>query len=279
MTFTSDEEHTKLSPEALRKKLEDVELSEEQKLIGDIITENEVLTYKKKTKTIEMKADQSSVDSSADSSADSMKEKKKFKPFFAASLVSLVVLAIIIGFAFSPLFDLAKEAIAGNEKGGYETESNDYDVKGEGLSDSNASVDVLTASTDKWENIENIKTFLPELLIPEYMPEGAEFVNLEVSKWEENGGQNYEAEYNFKAIDGNYINIMQNKADEKFDEKGIKQKSEFKRIMMGEEKGLYRYYEDNPGTGITVAIINDKRISIAGTLTENEVIKILENMR
>ena len=52
MTFMRDNEHNKLSLDVLRKKLKDVELSEEQKLIGDIITENEVLNYDKAHKQI-----------------------------------------------------------------------------------------------------------------------------------------------------------------------------------------------------------------------------------
>lgn len=269
MTFMSDEGQRKLSPEELRNKLKDTALSGEQKLLGDIITESEMLAYKEAIEIEAVRAEQSA--------AEPTKEKKKFRPFWAVALATLAIFALIIGVAVSPSFDFAKEAIAGNQGEGYEVQSNDYDVMGEGESDSGANMEMQTASIDDWEGVADIKAFFPELLVPEYMPEGAEFVVLNVSKWEENAHLNYKVEYVFQGLNDAPINIMQKKSFEKFSKKDLKKGSGFKEVMTAAGGGTYRYYEENDSS-IVVAVIGNKRISIIGKLTENEAIKILQSM-
>ena len=276
MTFTSEDEQGACSPEKLKEKLKGKELSGIQRMMGDIITENENLESEA-CETHDAPKEEAPKSPPFVVTENVPVKSKKSRKYKGLAIAAGVVLVAIIGVA-SPVDDLIREAVADKSDARYQTEENDYGISGEGLGDSGGNVDTLAASIDDWERIGYMQEFLPQLLVPQYLPGGATFVSLDIAKWESNGKQYYNAEYSFEADDGTFISILQVGPGEGYSGKDIKMHPDSQMIKTTHGEIIYRYNQEKQNT-VCVGIIGDKKISILGDFTEADAVEILKNMK
>lgn len=277
MTFTSEDEQGACSPEKLKEKLKGKELSGIQRMMGDIITENENLESEA-CETHDAPKEEAPKSPPFVVTENVPVKSKKSRKYKGLAIAAGVVLVAIIGVA-SPVDDLIREAVADKSDARYQTEENDYSISGEGLGNSGENVDVMTVSTKTWTEVEDKRNFLPGLLVPQYMPEGTTFVSLDISKWELKGKRSYNAEYNYKTTGGGYINISQTGIDEGYAEKDVKMHPDSQKIKTSTGEIIYRYNKENSKVAICVALIANNKVSISGELTETNAVKILKNMK
>lgn len=277
MTFTSDDEQGTLSPGELKKKLQGRELSEVQRMMGEIITENENIEYMaRETCKEEPLAKDSDFVVPEKDPPKPQPLPQKYKLIAVAAAAIFVLTACLVA---TPLHSIVKEAVADKSDEKYQVEENDYSVSGEGTVSAGDNVETTSASTDVWAEVADKKNFLPELLIPQYIPEGVTFVSLDISKWEANSRPSYNVSYSFKTASGDSINISQQKLWEGVSEKNIGMQGNAKRIDLGNKEILYQYDIENANTIICTAIIDDKSLSIIGSFTEEDAVEILKNLK
>lgn len=269
MTFTSDKKKEEITPEELKKRLAHRELSEEKRMIGDIITE-----------AMNLETDMETVITREEVSRDerslSVWKKKRLPKKIVEFVLAAMVLALIV--AISPLPSICQEIIANNGKDKYQTEENRYDVSGDGVGTSGESIGIVTHSIDSWTNIGQLKSFLPELLIPEYIPAGYEFQDATITKWEEDGANLYKVSYCFKDKINNSLNITQSQMADDFAIKRFKTQETAKEIDGIDGKIIYTFYKNENDLSIGVGIKNIDRISVESHLEEDDVIKIFINL-
>lgn len=198
------------------------------------------------------------------------KVKKKFS--FFASRIAVIVFGILIAGSGIAVWINSQPANALK----FQTEKKFYEVKdGVFSTDEEQDADAVdeTCITRKYksmEDIEKAKEFMPNLPVPEYIPEGYALDNLKIDKAI---NDIYSAFYNFKSGNKNYyINIIQSEQESSYemDGKGDIVDVDGKQICIWEDQSTGSY-------GCNY-IFNHMTISVTGQISKEEMVEIIKEI-
>lgn len=199
-----------------------------------------------------------------------VKAKKKFHSF--ATRIAVIVFAILISGSGIAIWINSQPANALK----FQTEKNLYEVKDGVFSTDEEQTDAAdeTCITRKYKSMKDMdkaKEFMPNLPVPEYIPEGYVLENLKIDKAINDV---YSAFYDFKS--GNkdfYINIIQSEQESSYemDGKGNIVEVDEKQVCIWEDQST-----DSYGCNY---IFNNMTISITGHISKEEMIEIIKEIR
>ena len=133
--------------------------------------------------------------------------------------------------------------------------------------------DVISMKITDPKELTAVKRQIPELRIPENLPEGYEFSSAEVERWE-NGNWIVRIYYICSEEQGNSIIV---------NEENIQDELEIRLKMKAEEiettHGIVYYIEENAYMRGAYFIVNDTFLQVSGTLEKTELLKIAETLR
>lgn len=130
----------------------------------------------------------------------------------------------------------------------------------------------ISITIDSMDDIDDAIAFMPELPVPEYIPEGFELEELKVSKFV-NGG--YTAQYNFIGNESKTLTININDIESNSFDAGIMMESE--KIILP-DRSIY-YYRDNYFDSYGVIFIQkSKFVEIKSNVSKNMIIKIASSI-
>ena len=124
-----------------------------------------------------------------------------------------------------------------------------------------------------WEDIDEAKKFLEELYVPAYIPEGYEFVSLQITKSMESP---YFVLYSYRNNSNNTLSIFQEYT--KQIEEGL---LSVENIYKKEESSLGTiYFSHDPVFDLYYGILvnGNNLIDVGGSIDEGEILKIIENL-
>ena len=190
--------------------------------------------------------------------------KRRIKTITAVAAAFLIVVGAVlaVGGCFGSV-----EADK-NDRTKVEEQDGSVVIKGENTEDEEIGPEVATV-TD-WDGIAELKEQYPEMITFTDVPEGMEFVSVEVVKQDANG---FIATYCF--VQGDEVYVYQKYyADNTQKTKVVEENGERVRY-----KG-YNINIDNSNGIVKATISNDKEdIDIAGKLTQKEIFKILDKIK
>lgn len=141
-------------------------------------------------------------------------------------------------------------------------DSNDIDL----------SEDQFTTTVNSMDDIEDVIGFVPNLPVPEYVPEEFELENLNVTKYIDGS---YTAEYNFQNSEEVEFMITSNYKDD--DDTSIDLVGGVEKVLIGGRK-VY-IVEDLYTSTCNVTFLDENQfITIVGGLEESDMIKVAENI-
>lgn len=199
-----------------------------------------------------------------------VKVKKKFHSF--ASRIAVIVFAILISGSGIAIWINSQPANALK----FQTEKNFYEVKDGVFSTDEEQTDAAdeTCITRKYKSMEDMdkaKAFMPNLPVPEYIPEGYVLENLKIDK---NSSDIMNALYHFKSGDKNlYINVL-----EGLDETGYETMADVKIVSDGDKK-IYVWKEPETDSYGCSFIANKTVIYILGDISEDEMLNVAKKIK
>lgn len=131
----------------------------------------------------------------------------------------------------------------------------------------------ISITIDSMDDIDDAIAFMPDLPVPEYIPEGFELEELKVSKFV-NGS--YSLNYLFKNIESEIITISSCSVSENDTLAGTMADS--KPIKLN-DLTLYYYSDDYTGKYGASFILSSQLIAISGNVNKQDVIAICENIK
>lgn len=137
--------------------------------------------------------------------------------------------------------------------------------------DENFEEDRITISIDSMDDIQDAVDFMPNLPIPEYIPEGFELEKLEVSKFLDG---TYSVNYKFANENENTLSITSN-----FDtsEVSLKLISEMEEIYAGDYV-IYPWEDKYTATHGISFLVDDQLIDIFGDVDQEKMIKVASQL-
>lgn len=132
---------------------------------------------------------------------------------------------------------------------------------------------VITYKETNWDKVADLRSKFPDLIIPGYVPEGYEFAELEIEQYV---GAGYKVTYKYRRED----------LQLKIEENTYKEQGESASILAGTKRQLETengqgYIVDeknNTGIAAIIYISDGKSISIKGTITERECLKVINEI-
>lgn len=122
------------------------------------------------------------------------------------------------------------------------------------------------------KNIDEAKEFCEDLYIPQYIPEGYEFIELNISKDLED---NCKAEYLYRNNHLKFSIIYFN-----YDNSNGRHLSNLSEVVVEDEDRIINIYNDRKNDMMAADIyLDEKYISVYGDLSEEEIINIARNMK
>lgn len=141
---------------------------------------------------------------------------------------------------------------------------NEGDVEGD-------SGEVAVTETD-WNKVEELRKYVPSLYIPEYVPEGYEFKEVQVNRYSDDS---YACEYLFTSNGEKYVSITQASYDASGSQTLFLDESNEKRTC---NLGTIYIKKHQKGTS-GILIINRNKLSIFGDISTSELINIYDGLR
>ena len=132
--------------------------------------------------------------------------------------------------------------------------------------------DVITMKITDPKELTAVKRQIPELRIPENLPEGYQFSSAEVERWK-NGNWIVRFYYSSEEQGGIVTIDEENNRDET--EIGLKMKAE----EVETTHGTVYYFEENACLRGVYYFINDNSVQISGAIEKMELLKIAETFR
>lgn len=121
-----------------------------------------------------------------------------------------------------------------------------------------------------WNEVSAMKATIPELMIPEYIPEGYEFERLRI----DNLGTSQRMVFSFINTYGNELFINEYKQGESLQVTDI---FDYSRIIESQKGNIY-LLDTDANSKATIQINDDLIVEIFSELTDNELINIVNNM-
>lgn len=137
--------------------------------------------------------------------------------------------------------------------------------------DENYEEDRITISIDSMDDIQDAVDFMPDLPIPEYIPEGFELEELEVTKFLDG---TYSVNYEFLNEKQNSLYIALN-----YDTNGIELGlvSELEEVYVG-DRVLYPWEDTYTATHGISFLLDDQLIDIRGDVDQDDMVKIASQL-
>ena len=145
--------------------------------------------------------------------------------------------------------------------------STDEEEKGE------TSENEISITVDSMKDIDDAVAFMPDLPIPEYIPEGFELESLKVSKFM-NGS--YAVQYNFNSGKNNYVIISASHIVSDNANAGIVMNSE--EIVLV-DRTVYYYEDSYLDTRGASFLMKDQFIDVKGNIDKDIIINIVSNIQ
>lgn len=130
----------------------------------------------------------------------------------------------------------------------------------------------VTRTEKNWDKVADLRKDFPDLMIPSYVPEGYEFVELEIEQYKSVG---YKAAYVYKKENSKL----------KLEENTYKNQGEIAPTLTETEQTIATkhgkgYILDKKNSKVHIAAIHwdDKSFTIKGSITEEECIKIIDGI-
>lgn len=121
-----------------------------------------------------------------------------------------------------------------------------------------------------WKEVEAAKVIIPELVIPQYIPKGYNFKTLTIME----DGNISDVEYIFVDRNKKQFVIHQHIQDEKLDTIGIYNKYRY----LNSNRGSIYITESEQFKDANIQLDDGVLVQIRNNFTDNEIIKIIENM-
>lgn len=203
---------------------------------------------------------------------DRKKSRKKFNTF--ASRIAVIVFGILIAGSGIAIWINSQPANALKfqmEKKFYEVKDGVFSTDGEKQDAEDGDQTCITRKYKSMEDIDKAKEFMPDLPVPEYIPEGYILESLKIDKAINDV---VSAFYNFKSGNKNfYINIIQSEQESSYemDGKGSIVEVDGKQVCIWEDQST-----DSYGCNY---IFNNMTISVTGQISEEEMVEIIKEIR
>jgi len=137
--------------------------------------------------------------------------------------------------------------------------------------DENYEEDRITISIDSMDDIQNAVDFMPDLPIPEYIPEGFELEELEVTKL-----MNGTYSVNYEFVDRNQNNLIIT-ANYDTDDVKLGLVSELEEIYMT-DRVLYPWKDDYTSAHGVSFLMEDQLIDVRGDVDQDNIIKVASQL-
>lgn len=134
-------------------------------------------------------------------------------------------------------------------------------------------------STQQWDEVAKQKDYLPELRIPESVPDGYEFASLRIVKEEDTTGDNgyrYKVEYLFEKGEC-IVGIMQQLICDMESMKTFSE-NEYDKTVSGDLTIYVQEYEENESS-LAISFVGSEKLSVTGNLTKLEAIEVIKNFK
>ena len=198
-----------------------------------------------------------------------VRRKANIRRIIAAAAMVVFVIAIFGG--VMSFFTAPVDADKSNQK--YVEEQGDQVVVREGLGSKDKSVEAMNVVITEWKDVQAQKDYLSQLLVPEYIPDGFEFVQLSIEK----DGDNYRVEYIYEADDDKMLSIIQQSYLQNKNQTAVIE--EYDKEM--EVDGYLVHISNYPETKYMVMVRNmkEEKDTVGGNISEKEGIKILTELQ
>lgn len=130
----------------------------------------------------------------------------------------------------------------------------------------------ISITIDSMDDIDDAIAFMPDLPVPEYIPEGFELEELKVSKFM-NGS--YAVNYVYNNEDDAYLMITSKQTDENGAHAGLTMAS---KVIQSGKRDIHYYEDSYTNTNNASFLMNNQLIDIAGNIDQIEMIKIAEKI-
>ena len=130
----------------------------------------------------------------------------------------------------------------------------------------------ISITIDSMDDIDDAIAFMPDLPVPEYIPEGFELEELKVSKFM-NG--NYMVEYNFIKVDNIYMIITSRQNIGQTATAGLVMESE---EIIIDNNNIYIYEDDYTDTIGATFLLKDQLIDIKGNIDRDNMVDVVKGL-
>lgn len=206
--------------------------------------------------------------------------QRNSKPRHTGLLKIGKVAAIVAGFFLisgAMMLALNNDSVVSGVKGKIgqiitKDETGTLSVKDEGIGSKDDNV-VKEVKIEEWDKVQKARNFLPELYIPNYIPNRYQFIDLRIKN---NAKGFYYVEYSFDSSDGKELFIRQCKKPEEDEENLIVFNYDTKTLSDG--KTIYTAKGDFEDSIIATFIIGNDKFDISGAISQIELEKIVINL-
>lgn len=199
--------------------------------------------------------------------ADKKKRRKRAARCASVAAVAVIVCAAVVYMAWPETVvpvDADKNTEQRVETGDGVVIINEGEAEGEGI---------VTYSEKSWKNVKKLRKIFKKLAIPEYVPEGYNFVDLSIEQYSEIGG--FKATYKYWKSGENLL----------IEQRQYEGSGENAPILTGKERELHVkqntvYILDDEDNSSTMATLytNQTSIKVIGNLSDDDIIKLIEEI-
>lgn len=205
-------------------------------------------------------------------SAANKKNKKEKKPLSPAVRIAVTFICVLLAGGGMTVWTNSEPANALK----FHMEKKFHELKGGGFAteeegEENASEDCITKKYKSMDDIDMAKKFMPDLPVPEYIPEGYELESLVIEK---NFNDDYAVQYTFSLKNQRLcigVTSAESDANSKMESKG--------ELIQYEDREICLWNDSDTDSYGCSFLMGSKAFTILGEITQEEMLELAKNIK